>query len=214
MAMTATISEKIPKIALVKTVMVKMGTDEVLFGKVRQDDGAAFETLFRTYYATLSHFACAYLHDLDEAEEIVQDIFVKIWEKRHQLAIETSFKAYLYQSVKNKCLNHIRNKKTQSSHLTIIDSKDYEAPTAFGDLSTEELNDKLYEALEQLPPKCRQIFQLSRLDGLRHKEIADKLDLKVKTIENQIGIALKMLKHHLADYLHTIVLLLLNFFLS
>jgi RNA polymerase sigma-70 factor, ECF subfamily len=212
MAMTAKISEKIPKIAVVKTFMVKMGTDEVLFDKVKQDDNAAFESLFRTYYATLSHYACAILQDLDEAEEIVQDVFVKIWEKRTQLTIETSFKAYIYQSVKNKCLNHIRNKKTQNSHLTIIDKRDYESPNALTDLTADELNDKLYEAMEALPPKCKQIFQLSRLDGLKHAEIATQLDLKVKTIENQIGIALKFLRNHLADYLPTYVLLLLNFF--
>jgi RNA polymerase sigma-70 factor (family 1) len=210
--MTATISEKIPKIAFAKTVMVKMGNDEVLFNKVQKDDNAAFESLFKTYYSTLSHYACSYLHDLDEAEEVVQDIFVKIWEKRQDLKIETSFKAYLYQAVKNKCLNYIRNKKTQNNHLTIIDMKDYEAPAAFEDLQADELSDKLYLALEELPPKCKQIFKMSRLDGLRHKDIADKLDLKVKTIENQIGIALKFLKNQLSDYLHTMVFLLINFF--
>ncbi len=210
--MTATISEKIPKIAFVKTVMVKMGNDELLFNKVQQDDTTAFESLFKTYYNTLSHYACTYLNDLDEAEEVVQDVFVKIWEKRHAIAIESSFKSYLYQAVKNKCLNYIRNKKTQNNHLTIIDMKDYEAPTAFDDLHADELSDKLYLALEELPPKCKQIFKMSRLDGLKHKDIADRLDLKVKTIENQIGIALKFLKNQLSDYLHTLIFLLINFF--
>jgi RNA polymerase sigma-70 factor (family 1) len=212
MTMTATISEKIPKIATVKTVMVKMGKDEVLFNQVKNSDAKAFEQLFKNYYALLSHFASSYLNDLDESEEIVQDIFVKIWEKREEITIVTSFKSYLYQAVKNKCLNYIRNKKTQHSHLTIIDKPEYENPQTIGEINASELNEKLFEALEELPPKCKQIFQMSRLDGMKHKEIADKLDLKVKTIENQIGIALKILKSHLIEFLHSVIFLLINLF--
>jgi RNA polymerase sigma-70 factor, ECF subfamily len=212
MTMTATISEKIPKIATVKTVMVKMGNDEVLFTQVKNNDAKAFEHLFKTYYASLSHYACAYVHDQDEAEEIVQDIFVKIWEKKEEITIVTSLKSYLYQAVKNKCLNYIRNKKTQHTHLTIIDRPEFENPQTIGEINASELNDKLYEALEELPPKCKQIFQMSRLDGMKHKEIADKLELKVKTIENQIGIALKILRSHLTEFLHSLVFLLINLF--
>ncbi len=210
--MTTHISEKIPKIAFQKSIFVKMGDNEVLFAKVKNGDEVAFEILFKSFYASLTHFANAYLQDLDEAEEIVQSIFVNIWEKKEHIIIETSFKSYIYQSVKNKCLNYLRNKKTQSKHLTIIDAKDYEDDHAIESMSSDEINQQLYFALEELPPKCKQIFQLSRLEGLKHKDIAEKLDLKVKTIENQIGIALKFLRTKLVDHLYLLVFLHLNLF--
>lgn len=109
-------------------------------------------------------------------------------------------------------MNYIRNKKTQHTHLTIIDKPVYENPQTINEINASELSDKLFDALEALPPKCKQIFQMSRLDGMKHKEIADKLDLKVKTIENQIGIALKILKSHLIEFLHSVIFLLLNLF--
>jgi RNA polymerase sigma-70 factor (family 1) len=199
------ISLKSPKIALAKSVMYSMGEDEIQFLKVKDSDAVAYEALFRNYYSRLCHFASSIVDDMYEAEEIVQGIFLTIWEKRIDLVITSSFKSYIYQAVKNKCLNFIRNKKTQKGHLSIIGRNEEETANATDQLDKEELSEKLYLALENLPPKCKLIFQLSRFEGLKHQEIADKLDLKTKTVENQIGIALKFLRNQLSDYLHLII---------
>jgi len=209
---TLALSEKVPKITVLKREMIQIGKDEILFDQVKHGNESAFETLFRSYYAILCHYANSYLKDMDEAEEIVQGVFFRIWEKKHKINIDTSFKAYIYQSVRNKSLNYLRNKKTQSSHLTIIDKQDYQENMAIEELSAVELQDKLFEVLEMLPTKCKQIFIMSRFEGMKHQEIADNLDLKVKTIENQIGIALKFLKTQLSEYLYTIIFLLFNLF--
>ena len=208
--MNAIFSDKIPKIVPIKSTMIKIGEDEILFNRIQAGDEKAFESLFKSYYQKLCQYAYSYVVEIEEAEEIVQTVFLKIWENRQDINLEISFNSYCYQSIKNKCLNHIRDSKNRRRILNLIPIQENAESHILEVLQTDEIRDQMYMALENLPPKCKQIFQLSRIDGLKHKEIAEKLGLQTKTIENQIGIALKLLRLHLANFLHAILFIILQ----
>ncbi|MCY1721870.1 RNA polymerase sigma-70 factor [Prolixibacteraceae bacterium Z1-6] len=170
-----------------------------LFEKIQTGDEKAFEYLFKTYYANLCVFATKIIEDEIAAEEIVQDFFVKLWEKRAQVSIETSVKNYLFRSIKNLCINHIKHNNVKLQHAKQIVA---EAETNnFRDNFIEiDLAVKIEESIQSLPEKRREIFRLSREEGLKYREIAEKLKLSVKTVEAQMGLALKTLRNKLKDY--------------
>jgi len=203
-------SDFFPQISHSNSEIDNMEDDSLFFQKVKEGDEASFEMLFKKYYVRLTHFAYTYVKDQAEAEELVQNTFVRIWEKRENIHLKVSFKSYLYQAVRNGGLNHVRNVKNKKSHLTVISSRDHDLPNAENDLNVNDIKYQLYQALENLPPRCKRIFQMSRLEGMKHSEIAKYLDLKTKTIENQIGIALKYLRIELSEYLHILILLSLT----
>lgn len=200
-------SKKRPKIVLAKSIMANMDKDFSVFERIRQGDEFAFELLFKKYYLRLCHYVYKYADSMPDAEELVQDTFLSIWEKRESIIITTSIKSYIYQSVKNRGLNAIRNRNRRNTHLTVINNTKAQTPEALDSLNVEDINDKLFTALDQLPPRCKSIFEMSRIQGLKHKEIAAQMNIKIKTVENQIGIALKYLKVHLSEYLHFIAFL-------
>ncbi|MEM9547129.1 MAG: RNA polymerase sigma-70 factor [Bacteroidota bacterium] len=201
---TAFKTKKISKIASPVSMNYTMDDDALLFDQIKSGDERAFETLFKKYYVRLSHFVFQYVENMPDAEEIAQESFLNIWEKRQILEISTSFRSYLYAAAKNKALNFIRNTNRRKGHLSVISSFRTNEEDVLSELSANEINDQLFLAVEQLPPKCRQIFQMSRIEGLKHKEIAAQMELKVKTVENQIGIALKFLRTHLSEFLKII----------
>lgn len=172
-------------------------------------DKGDFENLFRLYYQDLCSYAHHFLKDSAAAEEIVQDIFFKLWEKREQLKVTTSIKAYLFQSTRNRCLNVIKhidireNYKQQNEQVR--KSSELEG---FDEMEVSELQDKIQVAISKLPPERQKIFMLSRYEGLRYKEIAKKLGLSPKTVENQMGRALKFLREELVEYLPLLLIIL------
>ncbi len=175
------------------------------------DDGdkySQFRTLFDQYYRPLTVFAKDYVHDLDMARDIVQSVFVKLWESHGHINIRRSAKSYLYQCVKNACYNHLhakQHKKTIEFTAGMVVLED----DVVEQMIVVETSERIFEAVEALPKKCRVIFKLSRIRQLRHSEIARKLNITEKTVENQIAIALKKL----ADYRITLVWLAV-FFIS
>ena len=201
-------SEKIAKIASGNSSTLLMNEDATIYEQIRLGDEQAFETLFKKYYTRLCHFVFQYVNNLPDAEEIAQETYLQIWDKREELEINTSIKSYIYASAKNKALNHVRNSNRRKGHLSVISSHRSQDVEEANELSVNEIKDQLFVALENLPPKCRKIFQMSRLEGLKHKEIAEQLGIKIKTVENQIGIALRHLKEKLSDYLHIIVVVI------
>ncbi len=173
-----------------------------------QFDDAAFEQLFKAHFNALHAYASMMLHQDSYAEEIVQGMFLKIWEKRSNLDVQTSIKAYLYKCVHNDCLNYISHKKIQLKY------QDHAAFTMNGQagktsdkIELNELQERLKQALNELPEQCRTIFQMSRFEELKYREIADQLGLSVKTVENQMGKALKILRVNLLDFLPSLLLL-------
>jgi RNA polymerase sigma-70 factor (ECF subfamily) len=176
-------------------------------GIARQyDDETAFEQLFKTHYNALHVYAQVILKDEDVAEEIVQGMFLKFWEKRGSLKIQ-SIKAYLYKCVYNDSLNYIKQEKTKSKYQDFtVHTMDTEHEPAAAKVELKELQQHLSEALNHLPEQCRTIFQMSRFEELKYREIADHLGLSIKTVENQMGKALKILRLKLADFLVFVLL--------
>ncbi|WP_341903835.1 RNA polymerase sigma-70 factor [Fluviicola taffensis] len=164
-----------------------------------------FEMVFRDYYKPLVRYGSTFLKDSDEAEDVVQQVFVSLWEKRTQLDIHTSIRAVLYKSVQNACLNKIKHLKIRAGY-----AEDLKATVVQHDSSdpvqVNELNERIQVAVENMPEQCGRIFKMSRFEQLRYQEIADQLGLSVKTIENQMGKALKIVREELKDYLPLLIL--------
>lgn len=141
---------------------------------------------------------------MDDAEDVVQQTFIKLWEQRETLPIQFSIKAYLYKMVHNRSLNRLRDAQTRRRHSEISVSFGNETvpPAEVSDLQT-----RLQKALEQLPTECRRIFELSRFEELKYREIADQLNISIKTVETQMGKALRLMRVHLAEFLSLIMCL-------
>ena len=172
--------------------------ESFLIEKIRQGEEFAFEYIFKCYYNRLCLFAQKYVKDSQTAEGVVLRIFERVWEKREQISISQSFSSYLFQSVYHECLNHLnsfshRQKPTHSIYQYLEDHRgpDYHFLSRF---YAQELEEKIKHGIHNLPEKCRDIFYMSRYEDLSHKEIAEKLDISVRTVENQIGIALEKLR--------------------
>lgn len=164
-------------------------------------NAGSFEALFKQYYSPLVVYASKYVPDIDVAREIVQDFFVKLYEKRHSLNIDISLKSYLYRSVYNCCLNYINHRNIQEKHLKSMEFEREEDDTLENEINTLELQQRIYEVIETLPSKCRRIFKMNRLEGLKNDEIAIALNLSKRTVETQISKALKILRSKLDGYI-------------
>lgn len=168
---------------------------------------ASFRVLFDTYYEALHRYAFTFFNDNDEAEDIVQNVFIHFWENRMKVEIHTSARALLYKSVYNASLNRIKHLSLKTKHANeamYTQEKSYQQQN----LDQKELTNKLNQALESLPEQCRRIFEMSRFQQLKYQEIADQLNLSIKTIENQMGKALKIMRTELKDYLPIILLII------
>lgn len=167
--------------------------------------------MFRTWYKPLCAYANGFLRSRDEAEEVVQAVFIQFWEKRNNLEIEISLKSYLYRAVRNGALNKIKHEKVKLEYAGYAKSSnaDIEAPSE--NLEVEELQFKIRHALMKLPEQCRKVFELSRFEELKYAEIAERLGISVKTVENQMGKALRIMREQLQDYLPLIALLMKDF---
>ena len=171
-------------------------TDKELFIKIKKSDEQAFDILFKLYYAPLTRFALMFTKDEDNADEVVQLFFVKFWQQRKKLKIKSSVKSYLYTSVRNTALNFIKKEKTRS-----IYEENYEVDKTETRISLNDDFNKIYnEAVEQLPDRTKQVFILSKNEGLTYNEIADFLQISAKTVENNMGIAFKKLREFLMPY--------------
>lgn len=169
-----------------------------------------FEELFHTHYASLCRFAAQYLNDRSDSEEIVQEVFVNLWQKRDSIDPAKQVKTYLFTAVRNRCLNYIRDrKKFRSFYLDVEVEQAF--PIQDRDLLTsQEEMEMITKALEKLPEKCREVFELSRFDNMRYHEIASHLNISVKTVEAQVSKALKILREELKNLLWAIILLLIQ----
>jgi len=176
--------------------MSEKDDDIILLNLIREGDKLAFRHLFESYFTPLCRFMHLYVRDTNVVEELAMDIFTYVWENRQTFQIQLSFKAYLFQAARNKCLNTLRKKKrTVSLEDTSLDFEE----TNVMSLETDELYQLIQEAVLALPDKCKEVFEMSRTDNLTNQEIASKLNISVKTVEAQITKALKRIKAFLGD---------------
>lgn len=182
--------------------------DHSIGSRLAQRDEQAFEQVFKAHFKTLHGYAISIIKDEDEAEEVVQQIFFKLWERAAHLSFAGPVTAYLYRAVHNECLNFIKHEKVKQGHqLHVAYRMKNEAVTDMGRDRNKELEKTICEALDELPEQCRTVFQLSRFEEMKYREIADKLDISVKTVEKHMGKALKLLRSKLVDFLTFFILL-------
>lgn len=183
----------------------KKRNETVLTEKIISGDIKAFETLFYDYYDRLAYYAFQFLKDKDGAEDVVQELFSKLWINKEKLRVENSINAYLYGAVKNACLNHLKHQKIKevyiSSAVFTIEYDNYAA----NEIDAKDLEQLIQSCIVDLPPKRQKIFILSRKHGLKYQEIAVKLNISVKTVEAQMGKALGFLRERLKEYLAIII---------
>ena len=182
---------------------------------LKNGDTDAFDTLFRLYYDKLIHIARGYLVLHENAEEIVQNVFLKLWERKNKLKNITNINSYLYLMVKNACLDHIKHEKIKIGYSkNVWDRKNairhqFIKDEAAALLLENELEKKIMESIELLPEKCKKVFIKSRIEGKKHHEIAELLGISKRTVDNHISNALKHMKLHLKDFL-TLFLIVVN----
>lgn len=177
--------------------------------KIQQGDKSAFECLFNAYYKKLYNYALNILKDPDLADEVVEETFVRIWESREQIHVQTSIQSYLFRSVYNRCLNQLKHKNIREKHRLLFMHHtrwdDYNASYSFdfplSKLLNKELEDMVEEAISKLPEQCRTIFIMSRVEEMKHDMIAEKLGISQNTVKTQISRALSKLRKELKEVL-------------
>jgi RNA polymerase sigma-70 factor (ECF subfamily) len=176
--------------------------EEITLSAIKQGSIDAFNLCYDLYYKPLCSFANFFVKMPVVAEEIIQNVFMELWLGREKIPLHSSVKSYLMTIVKHDCLDYLKHKKIEEKYSanylkTVTDGYDH----IFNDLVCKDLQKSLDITIDKLPPQCREIFLLSRFSYLSYNEIAEKLNLSVKTVENQIGKALKIVRKELEPYL-------------
>jgi RNA polymerase sigma-70 factor (ECF subfamily) len=186
--------------------------EDLIATRIKLGDEQAFELLFRKYYVRLCGFANKFLNDPEEAQNIVQDVFTKIWEGREEIEPDDSLKSYIFKITQNLSLNKLARNKVESKYIEIykqvyINNLEISASES---LLAKELENNIATAIEKLPAGCKKIFELSRNEGLKYNEIAEMLQISIKTVEAQMSKALKTLRVELKEYLMILIIILIS----
>lgn len=185
--------------------------EQILIEGLIEGNVKIFDYIFHYYYSGMVVFAMKYTNSKGLAEDLVQDIFIKLWTRRTQITITTSLKAYLFSALRNRCIDYLRreNRRGLKENESMADK---EVPLNPQSLLVEaELRELINTAIGKLPPACREIFIMNRFEGLIAAEIAEKKGLSVRTVEKQIGNALKRMRKHLSPYLPSLIIELILF---
>jgi len=190
-------------------------SNQQLIHGIQQGDLAYFETLYKKYYIFLCLIAENIVRNHSDAEEIVSDVFVKLWNIRENINITTSIKAYLIKAVHNTSINYLEKSKTSNKLTDNFNDSDFkllawDSDYPLGQLYEKEITDILEHGINTLPDACRQIFILSRNEDMKYKEIADKLGISVNTVKTQMKIALVRLRENLKDYMIVLIIFILG----
>lgn len=177
-----------------------MISDNEIIRRIRQGDVQQFESLFRSSYVSLVRYAKSFVRDHDTAEEIVQDLFFRLWDERNKIKIETSLNGYLFRAVHNRCLHLLEHRKVieKHEHEIILEQKG-SIEDVSEKINYKELQSAVVRILERLPARCGRIFCMNRFEGLKYNEIAKKLAVSVKTVEADMGKALKEFRKALKE---------------
>ncbi len=183
-------------------------TERELINRLINGDQTAFELLFHAYYPGLVVYASQFTFDKDEAEEIVQDFFVRFWQKHQSVQPYESLRNYFFSAIKNRCINYLKHKKIEDYYIKQLSGISENHLVYNQDLySATELQEKIKNSISLLPERCREIFTMSRIQGLKNEEIAQQLTLSKRTVETQISHALKVLRVELKEYSGLLIIL-------
>ena len=172
-----------------------------LFERLRRGDETAFDALFRDWYPSLVRASESIVRSRAIAEEIVQDVLLELWRRRESLVHNSSPQAYLFQSTRNRSLNHLRHERVVKEGEPFAKRPEAAEPMAHAEMVEDEMQVAVRRAVAGLPDRCREIFELSRVHGLKYTEIAEALEISVKTVEAQMGKALRILREALAPWI-------------
>jgi len=175
--------------------------ERALLERLRSGDQAAFDSMFRAHYGQLVGFAQGMLRDRAAAEDVAQEVMLEVWRRRAELSISESIRAYLLRATRNRSLNQLRHANVARRAEPQLAGEESVNATGASQLVAGELRTALAAAVAELPPACRQVFEMSRGQGLRYAEIATRLDISIKTVESQMGKALRHLRTRLAAWL-------------
>ena len=178
-------------------------TERLLQRRIKAGDEGAFDIVFRAHYANLVRMAESIVRDRAVGEELAQEVMLELWRRRESLELEQNFRAYLMRATRNRALNHLRHERIVQREQTLAASESRTAPGPDADMLGGELESAITASLAALPENCREVFEMSRTQGLRYAEIADVLDISVKTVEKRMGQALAELRKSLAPWLPT-----------
>ena len=187
-----------------------------LTNRLKTGDPKAFEILFSNWFEPLVNFSVQYIRDPEVARNIVQTIFMKVWEKRQLINEELNIKSYLFTATKNDCLSYLRHLRIENRYFETTTAQlsdyqlNYEAleQLSFDPVDLENIDRIIRDTVRQLPERCREVFIMSRYEDMRNKEIAEKLNISVKAVEANISRALKALRENLRDYLPVLIAIL------
>jgi len=171
--------------------------EQITVKALKEGSTDAFDLCFRRFYAPLIAFARSKTSSRDIAEEIVQNVFAELWERREAIPLNTEIKQYLFSAVKNDCYDFARHRKVEQKYLDYLNNNQEESTAFFDILIDEDFQKLINQVYNSLPEQCRNIFYMSRLEEMSYKAISEKLGISVKTVENQIGKALKLVRHSL-----------------
>lgn len=181
--------------------MPMLSDDRECITRLTQGDEAAYAHVFRTWYAPLVRFVEALLRQRDEAEEVAQEVMLELWNRRAQLDPERSVQAWLFRAARNRALNVVRHRKVVQQSEPVLEARSGDSTPSDMGAMEHELEAALQQAITELPPRCREVFMLSREQGLRNADIATQLGISVKAVEGQIGRALRALRERLRPWL-------------
>ena len=178
---------------------------QILLDRLKADDQTAIKEIFHSYYALVYKTLLRFIKEQQTIEDLAQNVFMRFWEKRHQLHIQGPIAPYIKRMAVNEALGHIRKNNRldleeeveEYALINLHAEQDADQDYMYG-----EMKKVIGQAIEQLPPKCQTVFKLSRYEELSYKEIAEKMEISPKTVENQMGRALKLLKKMLKKYLY------------
>ena len=175
---------------------------ENILTRLKANDKDALKALFDAYYLPVCQSIHRIIREKQTVEDLAQDVFLKVWQKRAQLQVNSSLKAYLCRMGINEAISFLRkHKNKEKEEITEFNTPNLLAQNVEQSYLQNELESKIKEAINSLPPKCRMVFQLSRYEELSYKEIAEKMEISVKTVENQMGKALRVLRERMKGYL-------------
>ncbi|MDX1283754.1 MAG: RNA polymerase sigma-70 factor [Draconibacterium sp.] len=180
--------------------------DKIIFNEIQKGNKVVYESLFSEYYESLVRFAEKYIFDQHASEDLVQELFIHVWEQASRMEIKTSIKAYFYQAIRNKCLNYLKSLKVKDKHNLL-----YIEALINGDDDAElydpEIIQKIKDAIDELPPQMSRVFRLKLLDGLKQDEIAAELDISVNSVKTHLKRARVKLRESLLEKTNLLFLL-------